>query len=411
MPGGCGTLTSFPNYNFMTMVRKILFVLVLVVGLQQRAFLQTHDSILINQLVNEIASLQYKEEGRYNFHTGMFYSYKKWAGHPNRYSPDNNIFYTGIVAFALQNMLPYLSVENREKSKAIIAKAAGAYHFYQNKKNLPSYFFWQDGKPIMPNTLFVYKLSNLIATSEDVDDSIMLLMTMQSPDSSIQRLKLVMDSVANGRIRRIKNTYKQYKTLPAHTTYLGKKMRVDFDMAVHCNVLYFLMEKKLPFNQNDSATLKIVTEMVANREYMTDPKFVAPYYITSPVILYHLTRFLGKFSIAPLDVYKDQLAADINQLLAKSNNIMDDIILSTSLLKLGKPAPALPINSLEVFNKSNQKEFVFYQARAASQMSNPFKRMLLNFNMLNYHFFCPAYNRVLLLEYLVERSRKMNSEQ
>jgi hypothetical protein len=60
---------------------------------------------------------------------------------------------------------------------------------------------------------------------------------------------------------------------------------------------------------------------------------------------------------------------------------------------------------MQIFNNSNQKDFVFYQARAASQMSNPFKRILLNFNMLNYHFFCPAYNKALLLEYLVERNK------
>ena len=399
----CIPASKIVIYNMM--VRKILMVWIMLVAVQVRAYTQTSDSILINQLVKEIAAMQYTSEGKYGFHPGMFYSYKKWAGQPNRYSPDNNIFYTGIVAFALQNMLPFLNEENKLISKSIIAKAAGSYHFYQNKKNLPSYFFWQNGKPIMPNTLFVYKLSNLIATSEDVDDSVMLLMTMQSADSSVQRLKLVMDSVANGKIRRIKNTYKKYKSLPAHTTYLGKKMRVDFDMAVHCNVLYFLLEKKLPFNKNDSATLQIVTGMVANREYMTDPKFIAPYYITSPVILYHLTRLMGKFKIPVLEGYHEQLVADINLLLAKSNNIMDDIILSTSLVRLGRSAPPLPINSLQVFNASNQQDFVFYQARAASQLSNPFKRMLLNFNMLNYHFFCPAYNKVLLLEYLVENSK------
>ena len=399
----CIPASKIVIYNMM--VRKILMVWIMLVAVQVRAYNQTPDSILINQLVKEIAAMQYTSEGKYGFHPGMFYSYKKWAGQPNRYSPDNNIFYTGIVAFALQNMLPFLNEENKLISKSIIAKAAGSYHFYQNKKNLPSYFFWQNGKPIMPNTLFVYKLSNLIATSEDVDDSVMLLMTMQSPDSSVQRLKLVMDSVANGKIRRIKNTYKKYKSLPAHTTYLGKKMRVDFDMAVHCNVLYFLLEKKLPFNKNDSATLQIVTGMVANREYMTDPKFVAPYYITSPIILYHLTRLMGKFKIPVLEGYHEQLVADINLLLAKSNNIMDDIILSTSLLRLGKPAALLAINSFKDFNTSNQNNFVFYQARAASQLSNPFKRMLLNFNMLNYHFFCPAYNKVLLLEYLVENSK------
>ena len=336
----------------------------------------------------------------------MFYSYKKWAGYPQRYSPDNNIFYTGIIAFALQNIMPALSEENKKISKEIISKATSAYSYYQNKRGLPSYFFWQGGKPIMPNTYFVYKLSNQIATSEDVDDSLMLLMTMEATDSTNKKLKQIMDSEANGKLRPIRNTYKKYKQLPAHTTYLGKKMRIDFDMSVHCNVLYFLLENKLPFNQNDSATLEIVKEMVRNREYKKDPKFIAPYYISTPVILYHLARLMGKFKIPALETYRQQIADDIKAALEKSTNIMEDIILNTSLLRLGEKTAALPINSLKIFNKSNQQQFVFYQARAGSQLSNPFKRLLLNFSMLNYHFFCPAYNKVLLLEYLVEKTKE-----
>lgn len=360
---------------------------------------QQYDSMLINRLVADIAAMQYQKEGAYNFHKGMFYSYKKWAGYPQRYSPDNNIFYTGIIAFALQNMLPNLSPKNQLICRSIISKAADSYALYQNKKALPSYFFWQDGKPIMPNTYFVYRLSNLIATSEDVDDSVMLLMTMNADDSTAKRLKMIMDTVANGRLRQVNNTYKKYRDLPAHTTYLGKKMRVDFDLAVHCNVLYFLLEKKLLFNVNDSATLHLVTDMVATRAYMKDPKFIASYYITKPVILYHLARLMGSFNIPELLPYKNQLITDILEVQRETVNIMDDVILATSLKRLGaKPSP-LPI-TMEVFENSNQEQFVFYQARAASQMSNPFKRVLLNFSMLNYHFFCPAYNKVLLLEYL-----------
>ncbi len=385
---------------------KLTFFIPLIIGVCCQVKAQTNDDVLIGKLVQQIAAMQYKKEGDHNFHTGMFYSYKKWAGYPQRYSPDNNIFYTGIVALALQQMLPRLSEPNKAIAQNIISLAASAYPYYQNKKQLPSYFFWQNGKPIMPNTYFVHKLSDLIATSEDVDDSVMLLMTMDAPDSSIKKLKLIMDSVANGRLRPIRNTYKKYKHIPAHTTYLGKKMRVDFDLAVHCNVLYFLLEKQLPFNQYDSATLQIVTEMVRNREYMSDPKYIAPYYISKPVILYHLARLMGKFRIAELDAYKPQLVADVKATMQTSVNIMDDIILSTSLLRLGEKAAPLPINDLSVFENSNQDQFVFYQARAGSQLSNPLKRWLLNFSMLNYHFFCPAYNKVLLLEYLVERSRQ-----
>ena len=365
---------------------------------------KANDSLLINRLVDDIASMQYDKESQYGFHKGMFYSYKKWAGYPQRYTPDNNIFYTGIIAFALQNMFPKLSERNKKICAAIIKDAASAYPYYQNKKGLPTYFFWQGGKPIMPNTLIAQKLSGLLATSEDIDDSVMLLMAMEAGDSSYFRLKQVMDSVANGVRNQINNTYKKYKNTQAHTTYLGKKMRVDFDLAVQCNVLYFLLEKKIPFNHYDSATLEIVTGMIKDRAYKKDPKYVAPYYISTPVILYHISRLIGKFNIASLQPYRQQLINDIRKELNRTNNIMDEIILSTSLLRLGEKTDQLEISNMEDFNNSNQEQFVFFQARAASQMRNPFKRLFMNFSMFNYHFFCPAYNKVLLLEHLVARS-------
>jgi hypothetical protein len=84
---------------------------------------------------------------------------------------------------------------------------------------------------------------------------------------------------------------------------------------------------------------------------------------------------------------------------------MNDIILRTSLLRLGAEAPPLSIQRIEDFNNSNQDQFIFYQACGGSQFDNPFKRLFINFSMFNYQFFCPAYNNVLLLEYLVERNK------
>jgi len=258
----------------------------------------------------------------------------------------------------------------------------------------------------MPNTYFIHYLSNLIATPEDADDSVMILMTNNAPDSTAQKLKLMMDSVANGQLHRIKNTYKKYKDIPAHSTYIGHKWGVDFDFSVHCNVLYFLLDKKIPFNKFDSATVNLIIQMVANREYMKDPRYISAYYFTSSTLLYHLARLMGQFNIRGLEQYKPQLINDLKELLPYTHNAMEDIIISTSLLRLGYQAESLPI-SLDVFNKSNQHQFVFYQAPAASQVKNPFKRLLLDFSLINYHFFCPAYNKVLLLEYLVERNKKL----
>jgi hypothetical protein len=166
-----------------------------------------------------------------------------------------------------------------------------------------------------------------------------------------------------------------------------------------------MLEKKLPLNKIDSATIFLLQQMIKERRYATDPIYISPYYVRTPILLYHIARLMGKFSIPELDVYKPQLIADIKDELLRSTNIMTDIILSTSLLRLKENAPALPIEDINQFKESNQHQFVFYQARAGFIVPNPFKRVFLNFSMLNYHFFCPAYNKTLLLEYLVERNK------
>lgn len=383
----------------------LLRILLLSVILFKTIKVKANDSTVISQLITDIAKMQYAEDGKYNFHKGMFYSYKRFAGFPQRFTPDNNIFFTGLIAFSLKNLLPYLNEKDKEICKKIISNAADAYPYYQNKSAKPTYFFWEGGKPIMPNTYIVQHLSNTLATSEDIDDSIILLMATVTPDSAISQLKLIMDSAANGKRRVIKNTFKKYKNLRAHSTYLGSKMRVDFDFAVHCNVLYFLLQNKLPFNQYDSATVALLQQMIHSREYVRHPHYIAPYYIKPSVILYHLARLMGRFTIPSFEPYRKQIANDIKTLLQKSNNTLEDIILRTSLLRLGENVSYINIR-LEDFKNSNQNKFVFYEARAGSQLINPFKRIFINFNMLNYQFFCPAYNKVLLLEYLVERNRK-----
>lgn len=357
------------------------------------------DSAWVSQLLQELEAEQLQQDsGR--FHKGMFYGYKTSAGHPQRTTPDENIYFTGIIAFTLQYLQPYLSAANRQRANTIIQQAVQAYPYYQNKRGQPTYFFWQDGKPIMPHSYIARHFSDAVATSEDVDDSIILLMTQNAPAHLTNELKKIMDSVANGRRKWITNTLKKYSHYPAHTTYLGKNMRVDFDFAVHCNILYFLKETGLPFNTYDSATAQLVATMVANREYERHPTYVAPYYVQPSVLLYHLARLMGTFKIDELEPYRQQVINDMKAQFAATNNIMERIILATSLLRMGQQPPVFPLTP-QLFKNSNQQQFVFYQARAGSQMGNPLKGIFLHLSWLTYHFFCPAYNKTLLLEYLV----------
>jgi hypothetical protein len=303
-------------------------------------------------------------------------------------------------------MLPYLSESNRRKAEQIIAKATVIYPLYRNKNGLPFYSFWANKDKIMPHTFVFQYLKGVFGQSEDADDSVVALMGLDNNDSDNAALKKRMIEVSNLSQKKIIATYKRYKNIPAYSTWLGYRMPVDFDFGVHCNELYFMLEKKMPLVKQDSATINLLQQMISNRDYMKSPVYISPYYVRTSVLLYHIARLLGRFTIPQLDLYKPQLIADIKQQLSTCHNVMEQIILRTSLLRLGSAAPPLELNNLQEFEESNQQQFVFFQARAAFSYPTPLKQIFLHWSYIYYYFYCPAYYKILWLEYLVEKQKK-----
>jgi hypothetical protein len=358
-----------------------------------------NDSLLISELVKDIAASQCKQDGE--FYAGMLPSYRECAGFPYNYQPDNNIFFTAITAFTLKNITGHLSAGNKATALQIINNAKGAYPHYRSPTGKPYYSFWPVGAPILPHSFFIYRFDGLFAHGDDADDSVMILMASDDNNSDNLALKEKMIRVSNLQKRKINSTGKKYRDYPAYSTYLGEKMHPDFDFAVQCNLLYFTFEKKLPLVKQDSATIQLLAAMLKNREYMKRPVYISPYYVEPAVLLYHIARLMGAFTIAELQPYRNQLIADAHRLLAKDGNIMNDIILRTALLRLGAEPPALPVNSIKDFENTNHKQFAFFQARAAFGQPTPVKQIFLHWNYLIYYFYSPAYNKALWLEYLV----------
>ena len=385
-------------------MKKIVTIIVLFFFIANALQAQHKDDALIDSLVENIAAMQVKDSSE--FYPGMFYSYRECGGGPHNYQPDNNIFFTSITAFGLRNMLPNLSRINQQKTQAVIDKATATYPHFKNKYGEPFYNFWPTNAQIMPHS-FVFKyLKSVFGQGEDADDAAMVLMSSNADDSTsnLLRQRMLQTSNLSTPNRKIVSTYKKYKNIPAYSTYLGLRMPVDFDFGVQCNLLYFIYDRHLPFTKQDSATVYLLSQMVKNREYIKAPVYLSPYYVKSSILLYHLTRLMHAFHIPELEVYKQQLIDDCKIELEKSTNIMDKIILSTSLLKLGAEAPKLDLESISAFEKSNQKQYIFFQARAAFPYPSPFKQIFLHWSYINYYFYCPAYNKMLWLEYLVERN-------
>jgi len=384
-------------------MKNIVFILFL--SLFSLSSFANNDSALINALIKNIASMQVKQYDR-EFYEGMFYGYRESGGAPHNYVKDNNIFFTAITAFAFRNMLPYLTDSNRAIAKSIISQAASVYPKFQNRTGLPFYNFWASDGTFMPNSLYFKYLRPIFGQGEDADDTVMILMTAKNNDSSNHIAKKRMIGVSNLSRRKIISTFKRYRNLPAYSTWMGFKMTPDFDFSVQCNIMYFMFDKHLTFVKQDTATLQYLAEMVKNRYYLSRPVYISPYYVKTSVLLYHITRLMGGFTIPQLEPYRPQLVADIREELKKTTNVMDQIILRTSLLRLRESAPPLDLNSIEEFENSNQKKFIFFQARPAFSYPTPAKQILLHFSYFNSYFYCPAYNKTLWLEYLVEKNKR-----
>jgi hypothetical protein len=366
---------------------------------------------MISQLLDDISKMQVSAAGDKDFFYGMFPSYRQCGGAPHRYRPDNNIFFTAVAAFALQQIQPELDAKGKQLIDNILSKARSAYPYYRNQYGLPYYGFWPTNGSIMPHTLLFQYLKPVFGQGEDADDSVMILMTDSGTEKDKLQLRSRMEQLANGAPgRQITSVDKKYRAEQAYSTYLGDRMPVDFDFGVHCNLLYFTMQNGWKLNTQDSATIRLISAMVRERDYLSNPIFISPYYVKSPILIYHIARLMGTFKVPQLEPYRQQLISDARALIPICHNIMDKIILCTSLLRLGADAPVIEINNISDFETSNQQQFVFFQARAAFSYPPVFKRIFLHWSYIYYYFYCPAYNKILFLEYLVNSQLKTDTK-
>lgn len=354
-------------------MQRLLTIFFLIIVLKINDLHAQNDSALINELIKDIAASQIKADGE--FYAGMFPSFRQCGGAPHNYQRDNNIFFTAITAFTLCNMLPYLIDRNRSTVEKIIGNAAAAYPYYKDQYGYPYYNFWPTHAPIMPHTYYFRYLKGIFGQGEDADDSVMILMTSQNDDSNATILKKRLIEVSNlSNKRKIISTYKKYRHYPAYSTYLGSRMTPDFDFVVHCNILYFMFDKKLPLVKQDSATIQLLAEMIKNHEYIKAPTYLSPYYVKSSILLYHVTRLIAAFRIPELEQFKQQLIGDAKKLLEKSTNVMDQIILRTSLLRLGSDVPPLKINTIDEFEKATKENIYFFRQEQHFHILLPLNR-------------------------------------
>jgi len=362
---------------------------------------QANDSLIISNLLHRIQALQVKQDGI--FLKGSIPSYRQYALNKHRLKADHNLFFTGLVSFTLQDIMHHLSFEQQQIAKSIITNAKLIFpEFISRKKGLPTYSFWMTDKPrVFPHSGWINLFNKKWALPPDFDDTVISLMAQRESDSIARNVHQYMQLFTSSEKKSVDNTFPEYRKVNAYSTWFGIKMPIEFDLSVHTNVLYFTQFYNLNWTTADSASLFLIEDMIKTNKHITHPEYISPQYARTPIILYHVARLMSLKPIQSLEQLKPKLIEDTKKALYSSNNFMDKVILSTSLLRWGVRPPDIIIDyKMSLIDLIEDESFCFFIANRGSIMSDQMKKIVTKTRIGIFYYYCPAYNHLLLLENL-----------
>lgn len=383
-------------------MRAVLFFLIIICYSSVNA----SDSLIITKLLQRIDALQAKND--IVFPQGSIPSYRMYAHNRTRYKADINPFFTALTAFTLHDIKKDLSPSQLQLATAIIQNTATVYSkFKSQKKDRFTYNFWPTDQPqIFTHSGWLNLLNKSKSLPDDLDDTVIILMAEQASDSIANEVHQLMQAHANNTSKRVNNTFSDYHHLPAYSTWFGKKMAIDLDISVLTNILYFVQYYQLPWTSADSASLLLIEDAIRKNRHITAANYISTHYARLPVILYHISRLMALKPIASLEKLKPQLIEDTKKALSTANTFMDQVILSTALLRWGIVPPEIQIQDKSPFiDLIEDERFYFFIANMGSIMPDQKKKFMTKTKLGTFYYYCPAYNHVLLLENLVWRKR------
>lgn len=373
----------------------------------------------IHSIIQKIASLQ--SRGDKYFPEGIFPSYRQ-----NNYllykRPDTNIFYTASIVFLLNQLKSYLPSASQAIINEITAKAIQNYPTFQNKDGLKTYNFWQtsiDGRASnhFPNGYF-FRRSEHFRLPDDIDDTSLIYLTSKVSKEEVIWLKEKLQLHANlsegpERKRQVKNTFKHYKDLKVYSTWFGKNMAIEFDACALCNLMYLFESYQLPYNEYDSDTFEYLSGIMERKEFISNPFLVSHNYATSPLIIYHLVRLLGDFTIEPLEHLRKELIEKSLLLYEIEKVAMNKVLLQTALVKLSRKNDFGFKNEIEDCLKAESvvnfeipdSGFCYFLGPLLSSYEHPFLQFFAPMKITQMEWKCEAHEWVLLIENIIERNK------
>jgi hypothetical protein len=380
----------------MKRIQSILFIVCCALAVRGNTQSST-DTLWSYQVLTKIQALQQTNIG---FPPGIFPSTRVYAYNKNNSKNDPNVFFTGLILLTLKKYEKQCTPFQQGIINQIVKDGLSSVGLFKNKSGRDTYNFWRTDTPqIFPNAGLLNKFDKSQSLPDDFDDSVILLWAQEV---SRERAAVVHDSMqlyANSKVKTVKNTLAPFKNLPAYSTWFGKKMPIDFDMAVLCNVLSFVNAYDLQWTPSDSASLQLITTAIDNKWHLNKADFIAPHYAKPAVILYHIARLLSagnQQNIQTLIALKPTLLKQTDSLLIISKDPLEAILLNTARVHFG----GTPNDASQTPDQATieQSKYPFFIANMASMLPSPIKRPLSKLAFAKFEYRCPAYNLALLWE-------------
>lgn len=363
-------------------------------------FCSAQDSLLINRLLHRIASQQVVSDN--DFTKGNFPSYISNTSSFKTKHKDDNVFFAALINYTLQQHRASFSVGNRLLVDSIKQQTTGLYKYFQNKKGRLTYNFWRtDSSFSFPYTRWIRRIKKNTSLSDDLDDTVLSLMAQDADSTRAVEVHALMQKyiVTGLKNKSIERKYRLYKT---YSVWYGKNFPPVYDVCVLSNILSFVQRYHWRWSAADSAALNVIVRSIQTADYINKPIYVSPYYGNTSLVLYHVARLMSYDSIPQLEALRTNLVIAATEQLAGSNNLLEKIILSSAIMKLGYVPPDVSLqDDNEAISEVEQSDFPFFIGNIPSYFLPVPKHFFTQKKWLLFYHYCPAFNDVLLLEYLM----------
>jgi len=380
----------------MKSVQSILFVVFCALVVRGNTQSST-DTLWSYQILTKIQALQQTNIG---FPPGIFPSTRVYAYNKNNSKNDPNVFFTGLIVLTLKKYEKQCTPFQQGMIHQIVKDGLLSVGLFKNRQGRDTYNFWRTDTPqIFPNAGWLNTFDKSQSLPDDFDDTVILLWAAEIAKERASAIHDTMQLYANTKVKTVKNSLAAFKNLPAYSTWFGKKMPIDFDMAVLCNVLSFVNAYDLQWTASDSASLQLITTAIQNNWHVTKADFIAPHYAKPAVIMYHIARLLhaGKQqNISELRALTPALLQTTDSLLAISIDPLEKVLLSSARVQFGGISNITSQTPDQA--AIEQSKYPFFIANMASMLPNPVKRPLSKIGIAKFEYRCPAYNLALIWE-------------